>query len=184
MKKSIIAAGAASVALAAMPIVGAFALTSVTDTINATVGAGCTISDSTGHTVDITVAPGATATSTAAESITVVCNSNNWHVTAVGAGATGTATSLYSGENAIATGTATSGETSNWAFKIASATNAAISDGYNTFIAVPATATNVVDGSAAATSVVTTQYQVYAATGQASGTYTGKVTYTVTPLAS
>ena len=184
MKKSIIAAGAASVALAAMPIVGAFALTSVTDTINATVGAGCTISDSTDHNVTISVTPGSTATSTAAESITVVCNSNAWNVTAVGATVGDDNTALYSGENAIATGTATSGTTSNWAFKIDSATNAAISTGYNAWAEIPDTATNVVDGSAAATSVVTTQSQVYAASGQASGTYTGKVTYTVTPLAS
>ena len=54
MKKSIIAAGAASVALAAMPIVGAFATVSsygqITDKIQTTVGESCTMSADDGGT--------------------------------------------------------------------------------------------------------------------------------------
>ncbi|MBR0424428.1 hypothetical protein IJI79_02950 [Candidatus Saccharibacteria bacterium] len=56
MKKSIIAAGAASVALAAMPMVGAFALTTQTDTLQVTINGVCsfgyTDSQST-HVIDV-----------------------------------------------------------------------------------------------------------------------------------
>ena len=187
MKKSIIAAGAASVALAAMPIVGAFATTAVKDAITANIGAGCTItntadasSDISTNNVSVSVTPGSTGTSsTDYAGISVICNSSSWSVSAVGSGTGDVVTSLYSGTNAIATGTATSGETSNWAFKIASAPSAVIESTYQNFAAVPGTATPVVTGSAAATTTIKAQYQVYAATSQASGNYTGSVTYTV-----
>ena len=52
MKKSIIATGAASLALAAMPVVGVFAAPTpagtVTDTLNVNIPAGCTIVNNTG----------------------------------------------------------------------------------------------------------------------------------------
>jgi hypothetical protein len=53
MKKALIA-GAASVALAAMPVVGAFAATSnsFTDTLNVTVNGGCTLEETGGTTGD------------------------------------------------------------------------------------------------------------------------------------
>ena len=203
MKKSIIAAGAASVALAAMPIVGAFAVDSVSDNISAVIGNGCVITDSAAQKqVNVSVAPGNVATSTAAGSISVTCNSDAWHVSAVGAG-TGTPVTNLVGEddsdNIIATGTLTSGSTSNWAFKVASLKDsvtgadipgsvAHIVDGtgtgestdYTNFAAVPATAQAIVKGENAANVTVNTQYQVYAALGQAADTYVGKVTYTVT----
>lgn len=58
MKKSIIAAGAASVALAAMPIVGAFAATTQTDTLEVTINSVCSFgfTDSeTPHVIDVAV---------------------------------------------------------------------------------------------------------------------------------
>lgn len=187
MKKSIIAAGAASVALAAMPIVGAFATDAVRDAITANIGAGCTIQNTADpsstistNNVSVSVTPGSTGTSsTDYAGMTVICNSTSWSVSAVGSGTGTDATSLYSGTNEIQTGTATSGDSSAWAFKIASASNATIETGYTGFTTVPATATPVVTGSAAATSTIKAQYQVYASTGQASGNYTGGVTYTV-----
>ena len=196
MKKSIIAAGAASVALAAMPILGAFAIENTTDNITAVIDDDCTITDSVQNkTVSMIVAPGSVATSTAAPSISVVCNNNDWDIQAQGTSETYEqsgylATDLVArnGEEGsytyghIVTGAATSGDTSNWAFKVASlsdSTNAAIATGYNTFTAIPASATTIVEGSAAATETVTTQYQVFAAVGQAAGNYNGQVTYTV-----
>ena len=206
MKKSIIAAGAASVALAAMPILGAFAAdTPVTDTINAKIGSGCSVTAG-GRTVPtINVIPGNTSTSAAGTSASFVCNNSTWGVTAVGAGevpagySAGQITDLiatHTGETTtydrIATGDATSGATSNWAFKVSnlidatSATSeeiasskAVIAGSYNTFSAVPATATLIVDGKAGANVTMNTQYQVYASVDQAGGDYTGKVTYTI-----
>lgn len=192
MKKSIIAAGAASVALAAMPIMGAFAFEDVSDNITAVIDDGCLITDAVQNkTVNVSVALGGVGTSIAAPSISVTCNNNAWHVTAVGAGDTTggkTATSLYSGTNEIVTGTATSGATSNWAFKVASlggvdpsTPEATIASGFNQWHAIPASTAQgtIVNGTAAANVTVNTQYQVYAALGQAAGNYTGKVTYTV-----
>ena len=55
MKKSLIATGAASLALAAMPVVGAFA--TVTDTVQLTIASSCSVggaggsSSSTGKTI-------------------------------------------------------------------------------------------------------------------------------------
>lgn len=65
MKKSIIAAGAASVALAAIPIMGAFATvdyvgTPMTDTLQMTISDACTLSRATtAHTVGSTAPSGA-----------------------------------------------------------------------------------------------------------------------------
>ncbi|MBQ3293402.1 hypothetical protein IJG93_03855 [Candidatus Saccharibacteria bacterium] len=196
MKKSIIAAGAASVALAAMPILGAFAIENTTDNITAVIDDGCTITDSVQNkTVSMVVAPGSVATSTAAPSISVVCNNNDWDIQAQGTSNTYeqagfAATDLVARNGAegsytyehIATGGATSGSTSNWAFKVVSlsdTTNAAIATGYDAWNSIPAFATTIVEGSAAATETVTTQYQVFAAVGQAAGSYNGQVTYTV-----
>ena len=196
MKKSIIAAGAASVALAAMPIVGVFAIENTTDNITAVIDDGCTITDSVQNkTVSMIVAPGSVATSTAAPSISVVCNNSDWDIQAQGTSTTygqqGYLTTDLVARNGeegsytyghIVTGGATSGDTSNWAFKVASlsdSTSASIATGYNAWSSIPASATTIVEGSAAATETVTTQYQVFAAVGQAAGSYNGQVTYTV-----
>ena len=196
MKKSIIAAGAASVALAAMPIVGAFAANTY-DNITATISNGCTITDSVQtKTVSMSVAPGNVATSTAAPSISVTCNNDEWEISAVGSsetyGQSGYAVTDLVARNGeegsytyahIPTNLNTTG-TSGWAFKVASitdTTNGKISDGFNTWHAIPDTATTIVENnSAAASETVTMQYQVYAAVGQEAGAYNGQVTYTVT----
>ncbi|MBQ3441236.1 hypothetical protein IJG27_02920 [Candidatus Saccharibacteria bacterium] len=130
MKKSIIAAGAASVALAAMPIVGAFANTSVNDNITATLTPGCTVTDSLDKQVNITLAPGNITTTPQATSVSVTCNSTSWTITAVGASNTYEESSLHAtsliARNGtegsytyaeIPTGTSTSA--SSWAFKVA-----------------------------------------------------------------
>ena len=196
MKKSIIAAGAASVALAAMPIVSTFATTTVgpvNDAITAVIDNGCTISDSTEDKhVNINVTPGSVATTSAAASISVICNNSSWHIQAAGAGTGGSATNVLfnagddsestTDDSEIATGTATEGTTSNWAFNIANPslpTNVTKATGYTSWAAIPASATNIIDGAAPATVTINTQYRVYAKTGEVPGTYTGKVAYTV-----
>ena len=104
MKKSIIVAGAASVALAAMPIVGAFAaVEGVRDVVNATVGAGCSILNNSGdatatNTVSIAATADEVSTSSVSDSgyagISVVCNSSDWTISAVGSGTGSEKTSL------------------------------------------------------------------------------------------
>lgn len=105
MKKSLIAASASAVALAAMPVIGVFAVTTPADTVEDTlelnVTAGCTMtralnSDATapanpadktysfgnvaaGHTAELTG-----ETSTAIDAITVSCNSGTWNLQAAG----------------------------------------------------------------------------------------------------
>ena len=197
MKKSIIAAGAASVALAAMPIVGVFAFDEVHDNVSANIDDGCTITDAVQNkTVSISVAPGGVGTSVAAPSISVTCNNNDWSVTALGSTTVpagyseGTATDLiatHTGDTTtydrIATGTATTGGSSNWAFKVAQlsdTTNASVATDFDAWHAIPSgTAAVIVNGTGATTETVHTQYQVYAALGQAAGNYEGQVTYTV-----
>ena len=195
MKKSIIAAGAASVALAAMPIVGAFAVSNVTDTITATVDSGCVIDNATAtNTVDLgTITPGEDVSSEsgkASSGITVTCNATSWNVNAVGASEGDHPSSMYTAGGAeIATGTATSGDTSAWMFKIAanSATEEAVTPatGFATWHVIPApaaetgAATTVAVGSKAATATIIPTYRVYASSSQATGSYTGKVTYNV-----
>ncbi len=99
MKKSLIAAGAASVALAAMPVLGVFADDPAptpsadqvaTDTIQVTVDASCTFTagsgtatySASGTNQSGQVAP--SASSSAVHNFTVFCNNNSgYHVTAV-----------------------------------------------------------------------------------------------------
>ena len=188
MKKSLIAAGAASVALAAMPIVGAFAASNadVTDTINLTVGSGCTITSgaSNRNAVAISTTPGGAAQTADGDAIVLNCNTASWTMTAIGGTSATPNTTLTGAGAAIATGTATSGSTSNWAFKIkdldtTSASNADIETGYNKYVAVPGTATTVVTGKATGAVSIQPSYQVYTAGGQATGAYSGTVTYTI-----
>lgn len=187
MKKSIIATGVASLALAAMPIVGAFA--DVTDTVTITINSACSVGGTTsttgaGKNFSDTMTNGSLktwdATAAAGGKIVVSCNAaGGWNVKAVGAstGTSNTAMTPTGSGTPIATGTATSGATSNWAFKVAG-TNAVAA--YTSFSAVPGTATKVA-GNNAATSEETlyTGYQVWVSATQQADTYTGKVTYTV-----
>ena len=205
MKKSIIAAGAASVALAAMPIVGAFAATeTVKDSVTATVTAGCAITNPADsqpagstvatNTVAVSATPGGAAgvsnpDASGYNGITVACNSSNWSVSAIGGTTGATNTSLYYNDGTtnheIATGTAASTEISGdsyWAFKIASLSTSdgvAVASGYGVFTTIPETPTPVVNGTKSANVTIKPQYQVYANSTQASGAYTGAVVYTV-----
>lgn len=197
MKKSLIATGAAAVALAAMPALGAFA--DVTDTVILTIPDACTVGQTsasqTGGGVTITKADAANnnlyswdADGTAGGTLKVSCNdASGWQVKAVGASTGGTGTNANtmmtpSGNGSpIVTGTATGGATSNWAFKIAGTTGVDVVTAYQNFAAVPASATKVAGGNATISEgTIYTGYQVWVSATQQADTYTGKVTYTVT----
>jgi len=217
MKKSIIATGAASLALAAMPVVGVFAQATpagdITDTLNVNIPAGCTIVNSNSTTGGNGSAPHLTnaysvemhngelrtniggsadddgdVTGTSDNVISVSCNSSSntdgetgWKLTAVGAGTDGHKTELYKegATDQIVTGTAVSGETSNWAFKVAKSAGAYATGYDNVYAAVPATEADIVTGSGMAANAFTITYQVYVDQTQDSGTYTGAVKYTL-----
>ena len=190
MKK--LAITGAAVALAAMPALGAFA--DVTDTVIITLASSCSVgsttsSTGTGKTIDEQNAQNGTLYTYAADgsaggTIKVTCNdAGGWMVKAVGSGDGATVDVMDASASGtdIATGTATSGDTSNWAFKVASSTaGVTIESTYQNFAAVPTTATKVASGSAAISEgTINTGYQVWVSATQQADTYTGKVTYTV-----
>lgn len=195
MKKSIIAAGAASVALAAMPIVGVFADSTgyVVDNITATITDGCTISRASVPTggevanfargVAFSVVAGTSVTDQASPTVTLTCSASGWNVTAKGTGANG-ATLLYKDTtDSIQAGTETSGDTSKWAYKVDGVidpadTATAIVGNY---AAITASDVAVITAAQATanTATFTPSYQVFAQADQAAGAYVGQVTYTV-----
>ncbi len=155
MKKSIIASGAASLALAAMPVVGVFAdvSNSMTDNIEVTVPASCSITNaatnpnapSSNITNEYTkrVSNGQYVTigsddaaSGSYNTMGITCNTQEgtdagWRLTAIGAGTTGHIAELYSaalGEgiaSAATPVTTAGGSTSDWSFKVSQTGNAA-----------------------------------------------------------
>lgn len=203
MKKSLIATGAASLALAAMPMAGVFAGTStVTDTLNVNIPASCTIRNSltqgeataTENVYNVTMKNGqlrndigtSSADGGAHDSnIVVNCNvqtgtSAEWSLAAGGKGGSNVLTNGTAAQD-IETGTATSGADSNWAFKTTTSTQGvSYETGYasGTFAPVPASSTAIATGTGNASFVMT--YQVFISTTQATGNYTGGVVYTLT----
>ena len=197
MKKSIIAAGATSVALAAMPVVGVFAVTStpVKDTISAKVDPGCTIvrsgvDSSTDYlvtTAALSVIAGGAADTDSTTKVEITCSDAGWSVRI--APTTSGVVNLTSGTNNIAPGTGDVSENgaSYWAYSVQTKIgSAAAVDGPYTALStsggdiITASATTTANAS---TGEFTPTYKVYANASQPSGTYTGGVTYTVASLA-
>lgn len=193
MKKSIIAAGAASVALAAMPIVSTFAVGNngtFTDVINTTIGdtcaftrqttshpAGTWTTDSADETKDIltaqTISLGAEAT-LGSSAFTVVCNDpDGYQVTATTpdlvkpADAAGAAAQMDYLDS-------TTGAAGKWRFSSDGA-GATLGNGSAGDIALKETATT-------AGSNFTVTYYAYPGASQAAGTYSGTVVYTFAQL--
>ena len=218
MKKSLIATGAASLALAAMPVVGVFAVdgpVQVVDTVRVTIDESCTFEATQGgatvtptgstnpKTINRTFAKDATLGSvvilagagdegvpSGVDPITVVaaCNSDG-----TGGGKTGTySITAASSQTMTGTGSAvipnstagnetlTSGGTSAWSMRIV-APSTGIQNSYGSYHVMPdSTGDVVLTGTASSTDVTfTPEYRVYVGTDQASGTYTGTVTYTI-----
>lgn len=203
MKKSLIATGAASLALAAMPVAGVFATTStVTDTLNVNIPAACTIRNDvtqgeddaapvTENVYNVTmkngefrddIGTGATGvTGDSDNTINVNCNIQSgtdagWVLSAAPKGGANT---LVSGSNTIDSAVHTDQTTSSWAFKTA-ASGVTYQTGYatDTWAVVPSASANIAKGTGNAEFTMT--YQVYISTTQATGTYTGGVVYTLT----
>ena len=186
MKKALIA-GAASVALAAMPVVGVFAADgndTIKDTIEITIDSACSVtSTNTENTYAVSMTNSELKSNIGGTVMNVKCNDTaGWQLNAVGTG-TGTTVDLLDATGNgtdIASGTATSGATSNWAFKVAGDSTVAA---YQNFAAVPTVAAKVAEGSGATDMTsgtnVTATYQVWISATQQADTYTGSVTYTL-----
>lgn len=186
MKKSLIAAGASAVALAAMPVLGAFA--DVTDTVSVTINSSCTIGSTTattgaGASLSDTIANGGTKTWTAGTdggTIKVTCNAaSGWNIKAVGSGDDATVkTAMNASQSGTDIPTTDSlGSDSGWQFQV---TGTGAVTTYNSFSEIPATATKVAGSSdAVSEGTINTGYTVHVSATQEADTYTGKVTYTV-----
>ena len=167
--------------------------------VSVTVNNACTMNGGSNGTTagnsvySATVNPGTTTEITGSK-LTTVCNdANGYSIYAIG----------YSGDNYttnntkmigsgsignIETSTTTGGDNSSWAMKLAAVsgvTAPTILNNFNNYHVVPATYTQIAKyTSATGTSTsagaqVQTKYQVYVASAQAAGTYTGKVKYTM-----
>ena len=171
MKKQLIA-GAASLALAAMPVVGAFAAdpAEVVDTLTVTVDESCTFDhDGTGGSYTKAMEPGALDPAFATSSFKAMCNNGNGYtVSAVftslaHTGNAGTAIT-YSAEDPVANG-------GTWTAQIEGGTNIAANDG----VLMNTNTQDPVGGTTA-----TVIYKVSLNADQAQGTYRGTATYTLT----
>lgn len=192
MKKSIIAASAASLAVAALPIAGVFAATSNSfqDTLTVSVEGGCTIEDSGAaaegdykdRKFEASIPVGTESELSAASDtpysggFSVSCNTttDTWTVT-VSASDSG---NLVDGANSIAPLGASAtmgGDTSSWAIK-SNASGATTNPyaNYKGFVAG-----SFLEGSAGETVTFNPSYKAYVAPDQAPGDYTGTVTYTI-----
>lgn len=178
MKKSIIAAGAASAVLAAMPVLGVFADTmTITDTIQVTVSSSCTMATADGSSTTVagatytgSGAPGdlvtvATGTGVDPTSIDIQCNANNGY----------TLTPTFS---ALSNGTAAH----NIAYGTGATEAAAGSKTWTAYYslngaAATAFGTSAISGGATMTDNYTFSYKVGLSNDQATGTYQGTAQY-------
>ena len=205
MKKSLIATGVASLALAAMPLAGSvFAdptTSTMTDTLNVTIPPACTIRNSltqgdattTENVYNVTMKNGQLRSDIGDSAVdggehdnNIIVNCNiqtgndaNWSLSVGGKGNTNVLSNGTPANN-IATGTNTSGN-SSWAFKTATATaGVTYAQGYSSgaFAEVPANPATLATGTGNAS--FTMNYQVYISATQATGNYTGGVVYTLT----
>lgn len=185
MKKLVIAG--ASLALAAMPVLGVFAADgndTIKDTIEVTIDSACSLtSTNTENTYAVDMTNNQLNSNIGSTTMNVKCNdAGGWKVNAIGSGSGTTVDLLDAADDGtdIASGTATSGATSNWAFKVAGDKTVAA---YQNFAAVPTVATKVAEDSAATSMTagtdITTTYQVWISATQQADTYTGQVTYTL-----
>lgn len=198
MKKALIA-GAASVALATMPVVGVFAtdITTVTDTLQITVDAACSINsvtattgnDDTTYTATVLNGKIASLNHDSAHQFTVVCNNNaGWKVTAGApqnlSGSTGN-NHLIS-YAAAALPAADSQAEGQWMATVTGTNVPATAEGngiadasghIKTTGGIIATEVASTDGS-----TFTVTYGAYVGTKTAADTYTGTIAYTLATL--
>ena len=206
MKKKLIAAGAASLAAAAMPVVGVFAAPSsieFTDNLSVSVDAGCTLENggtSDGVFVDrsfsknIAVGNYGVLESAGTEAndnatMTIKCNTTSGTVTVTYKVNGGESTALAGPASAsIPASAVVTGPTSGWAIKsnaTSASTDPFAGEGASASVAgyyvapSAATGTFLTSTASAQGTSFNPSYRVYVAQGQAVGTYTGTVTYTL-----
>lgn len=164
-----------------------------TSTVNATVkvGATCSVAASSTTNHSLTLTPGTTTvegTNAPTTTVTTKCNDGSgFDVYAIGNNGSANSTNLSNGTTNIATGLATSGNSSSWAFKLAKVsgtyTPTTITSGYTAWHVIPSSQTKIVSRSSGTDqstgSSFKATYQIYLASGQAAGTYTGGVKYTL-----
>lgn len=213
MKKMLIATGVASLAVAAMPVVGVFAAgtdtRTVTDTLNVTVNDTCTMSntyvagsegnawgtkatDTTGtyyadsNTWTLTIDNNATATSPA-HTIAITCNkTNGWTLKAQNAASLSTNDSRNP-QDTIAYNTSAAQGVEGYYVNVTDAVDGTISTDNVTggkMNDLNAAANTIFSkGSSTATASVKVSYTVGTSTTTEAGTYTGDVVYTLAPNA-
>ena len=188
MKKALIA-GAASVALAAMPVVGVFAAeqSTVTDTVKLTVTSTCKMEAAdTGKEVNLGASVVAHEYAEAAGTpMTITCNDQQgWSITATAQSLSATGT-----DQTIPFGAYSAAGESVWSARIAKTgndvNNANIATGWDDNTATAASSTTIIsaDGAAGAKKgvsglIVTPYYKAYGSAHQAAGTYSGTIAYT------
>lgn len=189
MKKSLIAASASAVALAAMPIVGVFAaeVPSVKDTVKLTINEACRMeADSATKTVDLGSAAGGAYGEQPGSVMTITCNKQTgWQITATATALTNAGTSQDIPFGAYAE----SANASIWSAKLAlggnNTGNATIAAGWNDYTATTASdtvVTSFVTDTAVSGLTVTPTYKAYTKASQPAGTYQGDITYTFVDL--
>ena len=174
---------------------------SVVDQVTITVPVSCSLSGTGMNTHNAEVLNGTYEQNIGTTTLKAYCNdTNGFSIFATGftgdvVGATNSnklvGTSVTSNAT-IATGTATSGDTSNWAMKLATPTSPAptypitIATGFDAYHAVPNNYTRVAYrasgtdiGQVAEGSTLTTTYAAYISRTQYADTYSGKVKYTL-----
>lgn len=198
MKKSLIAgAGVAALAVAAVPFAGVFAADgndTTTDTVIVTIESACSLTTTGTGEYSTTLTNGGVSNDLGPTSINIKCNdAGGWMVNAIGANTSTTASAGATdmapdaaGKTPIATGTTLNGTASNWAMKLTAGAGdhaPTIVTGYDEYHAVPGTANTKVASGATTDqtngSTFTTNYKVAVSPTQQTGTYTGKVTYTL-----
>ena len=186
MNKRVLAVTASAFALAAMPVVGTFAkegdVTTISDEIEITIDPSCTLGTANGQKVTKNIANGTKDEALSGSKFSVTCNDGTgWNITAVGAGAESHTTDLLSkeGDYTIPTSATIGTDASGWGFKLTGSTEASdVEETYQSFAAVPSSATKVAGGSAPVDShEISVTYGVGVDAEQQAGTYTGKVTY-------
>ena len=171
-----------------------------TDSVTITIPDSCTIKiDETASSEhEATINSGQSATGIGKTRMGAYCNDlNGYDIYAIGYGANtdgnNKLVSSISSTFDIATGTAMSGDTSNWAMKISTASSGTtlpyVVDSYRNYTSVPSQLTKIAfresntasDATAldVSGSYIDTTYQAYVTSMQPAGTYTGQVKYTL-----
>ena len=171
MKKSLIA-GAASLAIAALPVVSSFAVTPVTDTINVTVEDGaCTFNRTAGEgTYNTSILPGTFAENFGSSTFTAICNDDDYPQTV---NVTADFTALTNGtvaDDITYSTNAVSGEASTWRVTAGSPSGVATA---------LANGGALINEEISEAKTATVWYSVGAKSDQNPGTYTGYATYTL-----